>query len=101
MGSALRLPIVTQPTIGQAVTQAKSRGCRVVATVPREGRSLFHADLKGPLAVLVGSEGSGLPDEIAGSADERVSIPMAAPVESLNTAVTAALVVYEANRQRQ
>jgi TrmH family RNA methyltransferase len=101
MGSALRLPIVTQPAIGQAVAQAKSRGCRVVATAPRDGRSLFLADLKGPLAVLVGSEGSGLPDEVTRSADERISIPMAAPVESLNTAVTAALVVYEAKRQRQ
>jgi TrmH family RNA methyltransferase len=101
MGSALRLPIVTQPAIEQAVAQAKSRGCCVAATTPRGGRSLFLADLQGPLAVLVGSEGSGLPDEVASAADVCISIPMATPVESLNTAVTAALVVYEAKRQRQ
>jgi tRNA G18 (ribose-2'-O)-methylase SpoU len=51
--------------------------------------------------VLVGSEGAGLPASVTDAADERISIPMATPVESLNTAVTAALVVYEAARQRQ
>jgi TrmH family RNA methyltransferase len=101
MGSALRLPVVAQPRIDQAIAQARTRGCRVIATAPRDGQSLFRADLKGPLAVLVGSEGAGLPADVANAADERVSIPMAPPVESLNTAVTAALVVYEATRQRQ
>jgi TrmH family RNA methyltransferase len=101
MGSALRLPIGEQPDIHAAVAQARRHGCRVVAMTPHGGRSLFDADLKGAVALLVGSEGSGLPEDLAATADSRVSVPMAPPVESLNTAVTAALAVYEAARQRQ
>ena len=53
-----------------------------------------------PTAVLIGGEGPGLSEALISSADERITIPMQAPVESLNAAVTAALVVYEAWRQR-
>jgi len=67
----------------------------------RGGRSLFEADLSGPVAVLIGGEGGGLPAALVDAADERVTIPMQAPVESLNAAVTAALILYEARRQRR
>jgi TrmH family RNA methyltransferase len=50
--------------------------------------------------VLIGGEGLGLPDALVASADERLTIPMQPPVESLNAAVTAALIAYEARRQR-
>jgi TrmH family RNA methyltransferase len=50
--------------------------------------------------VLIGGEGQGLAASLVDAADERVSIPMQAPVESLNAAVTAGLIVYEARRQR-
>jgi tRNA G18 (ribose-2'-O)-methylase SpoU len=68
--------------------------------VPRDGRRLFDADLTGPLALLIGGEGRGLPPDIVVIADERVTIPMQAPVESLNAAVTAAVLLYEAGRQQ-
>ena len=100
MGSALRLPIVTGVTADGAVAGARRHGCRIVATVPRGGRPMFEADLGGPLAVLVGGEGRGLPGALVEAADERVTIPMAPPVESLNAAVTAALLLYESRRQR-
>jgi TrmH family RNA methyltransferase len=100
MGSALRLPIVSELTAEEAVAAARAHGCRVIATVPREGRPLFDVDLTGPIAVLIGGEGQGLTPALAAAADERVTIPMQAPVESLNAAVTAALIVYEARRQR-
>jgi TrmH family RNA methyltransferase len=61
---------------------------------------VFEADLSGPIAILVGGEGSGLAASQIAAADERVVIPMEPPVESLNTAVSAALVLYEARRQR-
>ncbi len=54
-----------------------------------------------PLAVLVGGEGSGLPAALVELADVRLTVPMAAPVESLNAAVTAAVILYEARRQRR
>lgn len=100
MGSALRLPIASEVSAGEAVADARRHGCLVIAAAPRDGRTLFDADLTGPIAVLIGGEGQGLASSLSEAADERVTIPMQAPVESLNAAVTAALIVYEARRQR-
>ncbi len=100
MGSALRLPLQRVADAAVAAADARARGCRIVATTPHGGRSLFDLDLRQPTAVLIGGEGPGLPAPIVAAADERVTIPMRPPVESLNAAVTAALVVYEARRQR-
>ena len=100
MGSALRIPVVVGEHADQAVADARRHGCRIVAAVPRGGRSLFDINLKVPAAVLIGGEGPGLPAALVDAADDRVTIPMQSPVESLNAAVTAALIVYEARRQR-
>ena len=100
MGSALRLPIASAIETDEAIADARRHGCRIVATVPRDGTSLFEVDLTGPIAVAIGGEGQGLPSSVVEAADERVTIQMQAPVESLNAAVTAALIVYEAARQR-
>ena len=100
MGSALRLPVLDHTSAEQAVNEARERGCRVLAMAPRGGSSVFDAALAGPVAVLIGGEGQGLAGAVLDLADARVTIPMQAPVESLNAAVAAALVVYEARRQR-
>ena len=100
MGSALRLPVVRTTSPADAIADARRHACRVIATVPRGGRSPQETDLRDPLAVLIGGEGQGLASALVDAADERVSIPMQAPVESLNAAVTAGLIVYEARRQR-
>ena len=99
-GSALRLPIGIVDSAASAMAEARRHGCRVMATVPRGGRSPFDIDLRGASAVLVGGEGPGLAPELVESADERITIPMQSPVESLNAAVAAAIIVYEAFRQR-
>jgi TrmH family RNA methyltransferase len=99
MGSALRLPLATMST-ADAIAETRARGSRIVATAPRGGRTLFDVDLRGRIAILIGSEGHGLDSALIAAADERVTIPMRAPVESLNAATTAALIVYEARRQR-
>lgn len=100
MGSALRLPIEVTPDAPRAVGKARQRGCRIVAAMPRAGRSAFEIDYTGPTAIVIGGEGQGLSASLLEAADERVTVPMAAPVESLNAAVTAALIIYEARRQR-
>jgi RNA methyltransferase, TrmH family len=100
-GSALRLPLGTAPSGSAAIAEARRHGCRVIATVPRGGRSLYDVDMRGAAAVLIGGEGPGLDAETIAQADERLTIPMQAPVESLNAAVAAAIVVYEALRQRR
>jgi len=100
MGSALRLPVDRVDSAAAAIAEARRRGCRIIATVPRDGRSMYDVDLRGAAAVLIGGEGPGLPESIIESADERLTIPMQRGVESLNAAATAALIVYEARRQR-
>jgi tRNA G18 (ribose-2'-O)-methylase SpoU len=94
MGSALRLPITSEVSADEAVADARAHGCRIVAAVPRDGRSLFEIDFRAPIHLLIGGEGQGLAAALADAADDRVTIPMQAPVESLNAAVTAALIVY-------
>ena len=100
MGSALRLPVVRASVSTDTIAEARRHGCRVIATVPRDGRPLYEVDFSGPVAILIGGEGHGLAPALVDTADERVSIPMQPPVESLNAAVTAGLIVYEAHRQR-
>ena len=100
MGSALRFPIARAADSVQAVAEARAQHCRVVATVPRDGTPIFDADLRAPLAILIGGEGAGLSELLLDLADERITVPMQPPVESLNAAVTAALVVYEARRHK-
>lgn len=100
MGSALRLPVQRQETAMAAMKAARAHGLRIAATVPRNGVSMYDADLTGALALFIGGEGPGLPAEVMDVADLRLTVPMEAPVESLNAAVTAAVIVYEARRQR-
>ncbi len=100
MGSALRVPILRRTSVAEAIASSRDHGCRVIATVPRTGRSLFDADLTGAIAITIGGEGGGLPADVIDGADLRVSVPMQPPVESLNVAVTAALLLYEARRRR-
>jgi RNA methyltransferase, TrmH family len=100
MGSGLRLPMTAGIDAAAAVADARRRGCRIVATAPHGGAPIFDVDLKGPLAVLIGGEGPGLTASLVAAADQCVTIPMQPPVESLNAAVTAALILYEARRQR-
>ena len=98
MGSALRIPVIRRGSVD--VDELRRLGFRIVATAPRGGHVVFDADLRGPTAILIGGEGPGLPPDVLAAADERVSIPMEPPVESLNAATTAAVMVYEARRQR-
>ncbi len=100
MGSTFRLPIAVAQPLDAAIEQARQRGLAIAATVPRRGTPLPQANLRRPLAILLGGEGRGLSDAAIAAADDHVTIPMRAPVESLNVAVTAALILYEASRQR-
>jgi tRNA G18 (ribose-2'-O)-methylase SpoU len=73
----------------------------VLAAVPGAELPYHDADLRRPVAVLLGAEGSGLPPAVAARASRSVSIPMAPGVESLNVAVTAGVILFEAARQRR
>jgi TrmH family RNA methyltransferase len=99
MGSALRLPIARADAT-EALDACRKAGFVTTALVPRDGEPLFSVDFRKPTAIVLGGEGQGLPSQVFRHADRQVSIPMRGPVESLNVGVAAALVLYEAYRQR-
>jgi RNA methyltransferase, TrmH family len=100
MGSALRLPVVTGTSSPEALAAMREAGMRTIASVARGGADPDRLDWQGRVGLWIGGEGQGLSDEIVSQCDERVTIPMAPQVESLNAAVAAALLVYAARRQR-
>jgi RNA methyltransferase, TrmH family len=97
-GSAFRLPVVAMPA-EDAFAALREAGVQICAAVARGGASVV--DLRGPWALLLGNEGSGLPDEWLAQADTRLTIPYPGAVESLNAAVAGSVLLYEAMRQRQ
>ncbi len=100
MGSSFHLPVVRSRALGALIAEWRNASIHIVAAVPRGGASMYDVDFKPPTAVLLGGEGAGLPAELTAAADTRISIPMHGAIESLNAAVAAALILYEAQRQR-
>ena len=106
-GAALHLPILAGMSLAILLTQFKIAGIRTLASSvhePLDGEkpllAPWEVDWCQPVALLVGNEGAGLPEELERTADARIRIPMASGIESLNAAAAAAVVFYEAARQR-
>jgi RNA methyltransferase, TrmH family len=99
MGSTFRLPVQTGD-LSHLLATLRAAGVKTVAAVPHAAGSHVAVNLRGPVALVVGAEGRGLDSDTLRDADTHVSIPMRPPVDSLNVAVAAALLVYEAQRQR-
>lgn len=99
MGSALRLPIM-RAAIEEVVPALRAAGIATIGLAPRGGQPLYEAQFRKPVALFLGGEGPGLPEDVRRGMDALVSIPMQPPVESLNVGVAAALVLFEAFRQR-
>ena len=98
-GSLFRLPVLKLDA-KDAIERLRAAGARLVATSAHGGKPLPEADLSGKLAVFIGSEGAGLDRELTKQMDEVITVPHAANVESLNAAMAASVVLYEAARQR-
>jgi TrmH family RNA methyltransferase len=81
-----------------AASIAEFRGT-VIATSPRATQTIYDVDLSGPIAMIFGSEGRGLPEEVLSMANQLVQIPMSGKVESLNVAAAAAICCFERQRQ--
>jgi TrmH family RNA methyltransferase len=97
MGSLFRLPAVAAE-IEPLFERLAERGVRRVGADPGAGTEYFRADLTGALALVIGAEGSGLPP--GAPLDDRVRIPLRRGVDSLNVAAAAAVLLFEAARQR-
>jgi TrmH family RNA methyltransferase len=98
--SAFRLPIVSGRFEDVAAT-VRERGIKLVGTSSHEGVPLPESDLRGGAAVSIGNEGAGLSKPVISGLDALVTIPHSSRVESLNAAIAASLILYEASRQRR
>ena len=99
-GASEHLRLARLPTIGEAIHELKQAGCRLVAADQDAPASAWESDLGGPVAVVVGSEGSGLSGATKRRCDLLVSFPMAGKVASLNAGTAGALLLFEVVRQR-
>src|SRR5438270_7109614 len=99
-GSLFREPLI-RVKLGESIPLLKQNGVRVLATSSHKGKPLHEADFTGAAMIVVGNEGAGVPQEILSLADELVTIPHSARVESLNAGIAASILLYEAARQRK
>jgi TrmH family RNA methyltransferase len=98
-GTVFSVPVASASS-AEVLDWAADRALRLVAAAPDGDVLLTGADLSGPVAIVVGSEARGLPAAWLARADTRVRIPMFGRADSLNVATSAAILVYEAVRQR-
>jgi tRNA G18 (ribose-2'-O)-methylase SpoU len=100
MGSALRLPIAVALDTEELIADARTAGIQTVAAVARGGIAPEAMDWRRPTALFMGGEGPGLAHAVIEASDVRVTVLMAAPVESLNVSIAGALLLYAARLQR-
>lgn len=101
MGSVYRVPFCYVEDLADAVGQLKKAGTKVYAAHLKGEKSYDQCDYRKASAFLIGNEGKGLTERASRLADIRVKIPMEGKVESLNAAVAASLLAFEAARQRR
>jgi 23S rRNA (guanosine2251-2'-O)-methyltransferase len=100
-GAVEYLPVAVVPNLARFLTEVKGPGLWVWGAASDGGTPLWQADLDGGVAFVLGAEGRGLRPLVRRACDGIVSIPLAGRIESLNVSVAAALLLYEARRQRR
>ena len=100
-GAAESLPFVQVTNLARVLRQLRERGIWLIGTSGEADQTLYQADLKGPLALVLGAEEKGMRRLTREHCDLLVSIPMHGHVESLNVSVASAVCLYEALRQRR
>lgn len=101
MGSAFRLPLMTDVSGLGAIETCRSRGLKAVVATGEATLSHYDYDWRQPTFLILGNEGRGASAEVMNGSDARVRIPLHAPVESLNVAAAGAALLFEAVRQRR
>ena len=99
-GALHYLPVARAENLKQAINNLRENGIRVVACTEKAKDVVFESDLKGPLALLMGSEEDGISPEYLKMADALVRLPVHGNIDSLNVSVATAVMLYEAVRQR-
>ena len=99
-GAVSYMPVARVANIPSLLKDLKQQGVWVFGTAADGATALYSADLKGPAAIVIGSEGSGMTRLVSETCDFLVSIPMKGRISSLNASAAAAILLYEAVRQR-
>lgn len=97
-GMVFDIPFVYADDAEELCSMLKSSGRRVAVTDPAGGKPYYEENLRNGIALVIGNEGNGISDQIMSLADIRVTIPMKGEIESLNAAISAAILMYEAVR---
>ena len=100
-GSLWRIPIATAVDVSRCIQVLEESDLAMIGADARAATALWEADLRRPLALVLGSESRGLSAEIASHVSETYSIPMPGPAESLNIAVAGSIFLFECARQRR
>ena len=99
-GAAETVPYFMVTNLARTLKELKERNIWIIGTSDVATKSIYQADLKGPVALVLGAEGEGMRQLTGKTCDELVSIPMRGAVESLNVSVASGICLYEAVRQR-
>ncbi len=99
-GALMRIDACRVPNLRYAAYFLKQSGFRLVAATEKVDKFVYDVDLTGPVAIIMGSEGKGISSAMLELADEKAAIPMAGEIGSLNVSIAAAVMLYEALRQR-
>lgn len=100
-GAAAWVPVVAVTNLSRTIDELKEKGLWLTGTADDAPKAYTESDLKGPTAIVLGSEGKGMRRLVREKCDFLVRIPMFGKVSSLNVSVAAGLLFYEARRQRQ
>ena len=100
-GAAELVPVVAVTNLARCLTELKTRGIWIVGTAMQAEKTLLETDLKGPIALVLGAEGTGLRRLTESECDFLMKIPMVGAIESLNVSVAAGICLFEALRQRK
>jgi len=99
-GAVSYLPVARVPNLPALLRELKEQGIWIYGTAAEGSASLYETDLRGPAAIVIGSEGDGMGRLVRESCDFLVSIPLRGKISSLNASAAAAVLLYEAVRQR-
>lgn len=94
------IPVCREPNLKSTIKYLKESGLQVVACTEKTESSLYEVELTEPSAIILGSEEDGISEEYLKLSDKKARIPISGQIESLNVSVSAAVVIYEAVRQR-
>ena len=99
-GAAEHMAVARVPNLVAAMKELKDKGLWIYGTAADGASDMWKTDLRGPIAIVIGSEGEGMGRLVAESCDFMVSIPMHGKVSSLNASAAASILIYEILRQR-